>query len=373
MSKSINCDTLFSSRVEPSSVLGVLRSSIENLHSLRRGRSCTPSRLKRPASPGYQSQHHSIKLKQSKTTEESDILATSVVKIVPSQYSSTVNSRFESPALKRSKQQSRLESIKNKSEVEKISKKISFESENQSKESSLQRKLNAELIQQAQNDLKYLNKNQYFLESKVSNLNEHLSKLTIAHIEEQNAMLSIMHKLDRLENIAEQENNQRKSLPIPLVIEKVSKLENNYTILKTQNVGNSKSFKDEIKDVNHKIQDLKECNEILKELVVCLQKEPNIESKVVKNAETFVEDRKYEPEETVKLAKLDPDCIVLDLMKQKEDLVKEKEKMENEYKSIPSNSKSMLNKRRKQKLEMDLSLNYNKLMSVSSKIKKLTN
>jgi hypothetical protein len=125
--------------------------------------------------------------------------------------------------------------------------------------------------------------------------------------------------------------------------------------------------------VNHKIEDLKECNEILKELMTCLQREPESEMKNMKNAETFIEKLKYEPEETIPLRKLDPDYILTELLQQKEELVKEKEKMEAEYKTIPQTSKSMLNKRRKQKLELELSMNYNKLMSVNSKIKKYLN
>ena len=66
---------------------------------------------------------------------------------------------------------------------------------------------------------------------------------------------------------------------------------------------------------------------------------------------------------------MDSNAIIKELYQKKEELIKEKEKMETEYKSIPQSSKSMANKRRKQALELEISMNYSKLMSVNNKIK----
>ena len=68
------------------------------------------------------------------------------------------------------------------------------------------------------------------------------------------------------------------------MIEKISNLESNYESLLLSKEGTLKSFKENLNQVNRKLEDLKECNNILKELVTFIPKEPVRKS--VKNAET---------------------------------------------------------------------------------------
>jgi hypothetical protein len=249
--------------------------------------------------------------------------------------------------------------------LQRITKKIDFDEERSPKKS--------ELLKQARDELAFLCKNQETLQAKLGKISENMSRLSTAHFEEQSAMLSIMNKLDTLESLEENNQKCKNNEKITTMIEKVSKLESNYSLLKHHNTDNKRNFQQEMKEVNFKLQDLKECGEILKELVICLGKEPIVLRKSVQNAETLTEVERGVKEETIALERLDPENVLNDLLQQKEALVREKERMEGEYRIIPQNSKSMTNKRRKQALELELSMNYSKLMSLNSKIKRFAN
>lgn len=205
----------------------------------------------------------------------------------------------------------------------------------------------------------------------MNSINESLCEISAVHIEEQSALLNIINRLDSIEDLAKKDLSRNDTEKVPKMIEKISKLEWNYHSFKTGKEGSMKQFDEEVSQVNYKIQDLKECNNILKELVFCLHKEPVYLTKHVQNAETSMDLGNTERVETISMAKIvDSQGILGELQAKKAQLVEEKEKMEHEYKSIPADSKSMANKRRKQALELELSMNYSKLMSVTNKIKK---
>lgn len=365
-------DSLFKSNVKADSVLSLLQKSLESLHSLRRDRSSSPCRLKISFSPGYPLAEKSLQVNKDQGT----ITASTSTNFSPQKLSiqssqGSRNNFFSIPRTnscnaKRPLAYQLAGKVRNLDKFKEIKRKIDFDQEDE----DLTNK--HDLIHKAREELSYLSKNQENIHQKIGKINENLSKLSSAHIEEQNAMLSIINKLDTLEAMAEKEQ-EGKIEKVSNVIEKVSKLETSYSYLKHHGADNLKNFREEMKEVNFKLQDLKECGEILKELVICLGKEPIVLRRSVQNAETFMDDENSVKEETVLLDKLDPENVLNDLMQQKEMLVREKERMESEYRTIPQNSKSMTNKRRKQTLELELSMNYSKLMALNSKIKKYAN
>ena len=364
-------DLLFKSNVKPDSVLSLLQKSIESLQSLRRDRSSSPYRLKFSFSPCYPQIEKPLQVsKNREITTASTSSNFSPVKLARSNQASRKNlfsvPRTNSSDPRRALPSKPLGEIVSKDKLNEIKRKIDFGQE----EDEEIAKFN--LIHKAREELSCLTKNQESIHQKVWKINENLTKLSSTHVEEQSAMLSIINKLGILETIAEKEQ-EVKIESVANVIEKVSKLETNYSYLRHHGADCLKNFKEEMKEVNYKLQDLKESGEILKELVICLGKEPIVVKRSVQNAETFMDDEISVKEETVLLERLDPENVLNDLMQQKEIMVKEKERMENEYRNIPQNSKSMTNKRRKQTLELELSMNYSKLMALNSKIKKFAN
>ena len=410
--------------IDKNSVLCILQTSVDDLHSLRKSRSPMPSRLLT-----CQSTMNSLKdkpINNSKDDLKSFHLSIASNSTVKRNYrsgkllnqekiaSSLLNSRNVSSEKMPSKSQ-RINNFSNHfnkqilakkiifiednnkkkinkdidcNYIEKRSKNIQFLKENQQIEKSNEKNIgksvekniekniekNREIFEKTKNDIQVLNENKIILERKIRNIKENLCKVSSMHVEEQTAMLSIVNKLDRLEDLANQQNLERKNWKIPSVIEKVSRLEDNCTSIISYNESSFNNFKEQIGEINNKLQDLKECNNILQELVATLQKEPLIDKKILKNVETSTEIMRYEKIETISLLKIsDPEEILKDLYEKKNQLLIEKEKMENEYKSIPKNSKSMSNKRRRQILELDLSINYSKLIEISNKIKKYTN
>lgn len=363
-------DLLFKSNVKPDSVLSVLQKSLESLQSLRRDRSSSPCRLKfsiSPCNPLIKKPLQVIKNRETTTASTSSNF--SPAKLIRSSQASR-NNLFSMPRTNSSESKRVLPCKpigigRTVDLLKEIKRKIDFDQE----DAEITK---CDLINKAREELSSLTRNQESIHQKVGKINESLTKLSSAHVEEQNAMLSIINKLDILETIAEKEH-EAKIEKVSNVIEKVSKLETNYSYLRHHGTDSLKNFKEEMKEVNYKLQDLKESGEILKELVICLGKEPIVVSKSVQNAETFMDDEVTVKEEFVVLDRLDPENVLNDLMQQKESMVREKERMESEYRTIPQNSKSMTNKRRKQALELELSMNYTKLMALNSKIKKYAN
>ena len=367
-------DSLFRSNVKADSVLSLLQKSLESLHSLRRDRSSSPCRLKISFSPGYPLAEKSLHVNKDQGTITASTSAGFSPQKLSVQSSQGSRSNFfslprtSSCSAKRPLAYQLAGKTRNLAKFEEIKRKINFEEEDEDEQLTSKH----DLIHKAREELSYLSRNQETIHQKIGKINENLSKLSSAHVEEQNAMLSIINKLDTLEAMAEREQ-EGKIEKVSKVIEKVCKLETSYSYLKHHGADNLKNFREEMKEVNYKLQDLKECGETLKELVICLGKEPIVVRRSVQNAETFMDDEASVKEETVLLDKLDPENVLNDLMQQKEMLVREKERMESEYRTIPQNSKSMTNKRRKQTLELELSMNYSKLMALNSKIKKYAN
>lgn len=370
-------ENLFKSNIDPSSVLGVLKRSLDSLHELRQSRKSSPCRLKISFSPGYHMVEKALSVLKDKgtvtasTSSQFSPMKQSIHSYLKSKNNLSTISRTQTPDPKRGLSYYKPSKLKAANVLESIVKKLNFNED--SVASPKHPNKNSALLSQALKEIKELNTSQSLMKEKIMQLNESLTKLSTAHVEEQSAMLSITNKLDTLESLASADQESKKHSIVPKVIEKISKLESNYSYLKSHNEDKTRNFREEMKEVNYKLQDLKECGEILKELVVCLGKEPGLSRKNVENKETVMDFDGFVKEETVLLEKIHPDNVLNELLSQKEELLSEKEKMENEYRNIPHFSKSMNNKRRKQALELELSLNYSKLMTVNNKIKRFAN
>ena len=157
-----------------------------------------------------------------------------------------------------------------------------------------------------------------------------LSQINSSHLRTQSDVQNIMTKLSELETSEIPEKKDEQPGQVLQFIEKISKIESNYESFVDRSNENMKKMQKEMLDANYKIQDLKECNEILTELVTCLQKEPLIVKKSVQDAETFMESPRYDLGDTISLEKLGPESITGEFMKKREQLLIEKEKMENE-------------------------------------------
>ena len=363
------------------SVLTLLQRSIESLHSLRRGRSGAVCRLSNNANSPFSTCINASR-EDLRTSENSNKFS-SVAKRNPKELefyhqtrssASNFPSRNSSPSALKNPNQERINKLIRNFSSKRLTRKIDFSeeitTENSKPRERPEDRMNRELLGKAQSELMILGENKVFLERKIKEMNENLCEVSSIHIEEQSALLSIINKLDKLEDIAIKESNERRAVKIPNVIEKISSLEFNYNNLKACEEGSLKNFREELGQVNHKIQDLKECNNILKELVFCLHKEPVYITKTMQNAETSMDFYPEGKSETIPMSKImDSQAILQDLYEKRDQLVRDKEKMESEYKLIPQDSKSISNKRKKQALELELSMNYSKLMSITNKIK----
>ena len=67
---------------------------------------------------------------------------------------------------------------------------------------------------------------------------------------------------------------------------------------------------------------------------------------------------------------LNYESILEEALAKREQLLEVKTKLETEFKSLPNDSKSMSNKRRRLALEFELSMNYSQLISINNKIKR---
>lgn len=360
-----------------SSILKVMHKSIENLHSLRRSKSKS---LPMSTPSPYQSISSRENLLKSNQKLSSNIMNNVSRLFLNSgrtqETQSNTVSRCESPLIKRKNPRDKPKSACADLIKSKVSKKISFSSDTKSKDPQVKPDSTVffqQIMQNVTKDLKTLNENQNLIEKKTRSMGLNLSQINSSHLRTQSDVQGIMTKLSELESFEIPEKKDEEPGKVLQFIEKISKIESNYESFVDRSNENMKNMQKEMLDANHKIQDLKECNEILTELVTCLQKEPLIVKKSVQDAETYMESPRYDLGDTISLEKLGPESIAGEFMKKREQLLIEKEKMEMEYRNIPHNSKSMANKKRKQALEMELSMNYSKLMSISSKIKKYLN
>ncbi|OMJ96349.1 hypothetical protein SteCoe_89 [Stentor coeruleus] len=365
------------SNLPESSILKVIHKSIENLHSLRRSKSKSLPRSTPSPYQSISSRENLVKKYQRPSSNIINHIPKSFLNSgrTPETQSNTV-SRCESPLIKRKNPRDKPKSEYFELIKSKVSKKISFSSDTKTKDPQEKPDSTAffqQIMQNVTKDLKTLNENQSLIEKKTKSMGINLSQINSSHLRTQSEVQTIMSKLSELESSEIPENKNDQPVKVLQFIEKISKIESNYESFVDRSNENMKNMQKEMLDANHKIQDLKECNEILTELVTCLQKEPLITKKIVHDAETFMESPRYELGETISLEKLGPESIAGEFMKKREQLIAEKEKMEMEYRNIPHNSKSMANKKRKQALEMELSMNYSKLMSINGKIKKYLN
>ena len=266
------------------SVLHLLKRSIKSLHSLRKGKSLYPGRLKgcSSSSNSFQSKEitntdeeirHSYQSFQSKKTTANNRSDSNSAKF------SNTHLRYDSPMIKRSFHSKRIAELTK--QLNNPVRKIDFK-ETEKNDTDINE--NKEMLIIAQSKINDLNENNTKLETKINKIEENLCRASTIHIEEQTTLLSIINKLEKFEDIEMQKKSSATDSKIPKVIEKISNLESNYESLLLSKEGTLKSFKENLNQVNRKLEDLKECNNILKELVTFIPKEPVRKS--VKNAET---------------------------------------------------------------------------------------
>ena len=223
-----------------------------------------------------------------------------------------------------------------------------------------------ELMKQARQEVMELKKSKEKLQTKVENLTTSLGRLR-EFKQESETVISIESKLQKLE--------QQQLIPegdsrLPEAIMKVRHLESEIQKLKRLKDSSVLQYEEELENINLKLKDLQECNEILTEILACFKKEPLLLEKAVE-----VEPLSPAPKEllnTIKLDELmDSDSAIEEAYVKREQLIQTKEKLEAEYREIPSVSKSLSSKRRKLSLEYELSINYSQLVAINGKLKKL--
>lgn len=223
-----------------------------------------------------------------------------------------------------------------------------------------------ELIKQARQEVIELIKAKEKLQTKVKNLTISLGRLK-EFKQESETMTSIESKLEKLE---QQQLIPEEDSRLPEAIMKVRHLENEILKLKRLKDSSVLQYEEELKNINLKLKDLQECNEILTEILACFKKEPLLLEKAAE-----VETLSPPPKELLNTIKLDElinsDSAFDEAYAKREQLIQTKEKLEAEYREIPSVSKSLSNKRRKLSLEYELSVNYSQLVAINNKLKKL--
>jgi hypothetical protein len=364
------------------SILHILEKSINSLHSLRRNQSSSPSKLKTSLRKSY-----NVKIKamnyflQKNFFKQSENQRTNYFAEVPQEklYDSSVKDyslvsyEAESPEIKRKFSDNRIDRLIRTNHTKSLAKKIDFDGKSENNTTAtLTSSKNESFLKAAQKRIQKLAINKDVLENTVKKIENKLYELSSNHVKKQNTMLDVLNKLEKIENTVQKSNNA--DVKVLEAVKKISAIENNCLNIKYSSEDCLKNFKNEMKEVNSKLIDLKECTKILNELTICLKQNPTDKTSE-KTMETIsTEESKYNTVQTISLSKLmNSDLVLKELFEQKEKLTKEREKMETEYKKIPPDSRSMANKRKKQALELDLSMNYTKFMSITNKIKKYTN
>jgi DNA repair exonuclease SbcCD ATPase subunit len=242
--------------------------------------------------------------------------------------------------------------------------------ENSEKPENLKILNQKEIIQKAKAEISELRRNKNQLQEKIFVLEDSLEKIEAIDQEEVSTVNSIEGKLERLER---QQLRPEEDTRLREAISKISNLESEIVKLKSLKESSVSHYEEELKDVYHKLKDLQECNEILNEMVLCFKKEPILTNRNFLDSLPSTEPIKTEVIGTIKLSGLQNSQTVLqEAYEKKDQLMRTKDLLESEYKSLPEDSKSMANKRRKLALEFELSVNYSQLVSINNKIKRYT-
>lgn len=128
-----------------------------------------------------------------------------------------------------------------------------------------------DLIIKAKEEIMELRKNKERLSNRVNTLQVTLKKIQKAKKHENETIASIGAKLEKLEK---QQIDPEEDPRLPQAIANVAKLESEIVQLKSLKNSSAFQYEEELKDVYHKLKDLKECNEILSEMLACFRKEP---------------------------------------------------------------------------------------------------
>lgn len=132
-----------------------------------------------------------------------------------------------------------------------------------------------EMIEKAREEIKELTARKQALEMKVERLKGELKAIFKVKEEEKQTIRAIEEKLEKLEaQQVEPEEDPR----LPEARLNVAKLEKEIVQLKSLKDSSVFQYKEELKDVNHKLKDLKECNKILQEILACFRKMPLVPS-----------------------------------------------------------------------------------------------
>lgn len=226
----------------------------------------------------------------------------------------------------------------------------------------------SELIKKAKQEIFELRKSKENLRTKIQDLETSLGRLE-EFKQERETVISIESKLQKLEK---QQLNPEGDSRLPEAILKVKHLESEIQKLKRLKDSSVLQYEEELKNINHKLKDLQECNEILTEILACFKKEPLLTEKNVQEEPNSPPPPK-ELLDTIKLDDLiNSESAIEEAYSKRDELNKVKEKLEAEYREIPSVSKSLSNKRRKLSLEYELSINYSQLVAINNKIKRFT-
>ena len=223
------------------------------------------------------------------------------------------------------------------------------------------------LIQKAKQEIQNLRNNKTNLQSKLKMLEDSLRKIEEIDKEELKTIKSIELKLEKLEN---QQLHPEEDSRVPEAIVKISNLEADIVQLKSLKDSSVFHYEEQLKDVYHKLKDLHECNEILSEMVNCFHKEPIFTNREVQSDEAINMKIKNEIIGIKVSGLLNYESILEEALAKREQLLEVKTKLETEFKSLPNDSKSMSNKRRRLALEFELSMNYSQLISINNKIKR---
>ena len=374
------------SKPEESSILQKIKSSIDQVHYIRRKNSDSPKKLEIKMSSSYILKDKAIDFSNFSETA-SEVKSEKIINHKKKNSASKFTTKIQFVKPQQRKQEDSPPVIEGENiffperrqitEKEEVSynedqENMSFIScenmTNKGKNNSNQKE--KEIIDKARKEIDDLKKNKIFLQEKITTLQESLKKIEIIDKEEVSTFNSIESKLQKLEN---QQINPEEDLRFPEAVSKLSNLEAEIIKLKSLKDSSVFQYEEQLKDVYLKLKDLQECNEILTEMVTCFHKEPIFSDRDLQNAETFTDDLKLEAIGTIKLAGLlNSESILQEAYEKKEQLQLIKTELENEYKSIPDDSKSMINKRRKLELEFELSMNYSQLVSINNKIKRYT-